>query len=194
MKIILASTSPQRQRLLKEQGISFEVMATNASEDVKQPLPPHEFVKVVSKRKADAAVLQFLEKCLEKSNENATIIAADTIVEINGKILGKPKDEKEAFEMIKLLQGKTHCVYTGLAIALINCGNTLFKQDVCCTKVTFKSLTDDEINEYVKTGESFDKSGSYAIQGIASKFVEKIDGDVNNVIGLPVELLKTLAF
>jgi len=182
--IILASKSPRRREILHSLGIKFEILDIDADESVTEPLPPAEYVSVIAKRKAVIAVNIFLKKYSQK---NSTIIAADTVVEIGGKILGKPKDKQDAFDMLKSLEGKRHSVYTGLCVVFIKDGGVEYIEDCCRTEVYFKPLTDAEIEEYINTPEPYDKAGAYAIQGDSGKLIERIDGDYTNVVGLPVD-------
>ena len=180
--IILASASPRRKELLSACGINYSVLVTDADENISEKLAPYDFVKEISMRKCSAAVNAV-------SDESAVIIAADTIVAKEDMIFGKPKDEADAFSMLKNLQGTSHSVYTGVSIAFVENGVVSYKQDVCKTDITFKNLTDEEILNYIKTGEPVGKAGAYAIQGIAGKFVVDINGDFNNVVGLPTDLV-----
>lgn len=181
-EIILASQSPRRKELLQKHGIEFRVFVTDADETVTEPMLPENLVEELSYRKAKSCVEQFLD-------ENVFIIAADTVVALGTEIFGKPKDEEDACLMLSKLSGKPHSVFTGVTLARV-CGNAVnYRKIVCETKVYFKPLTDAEILEYIATKEPFDKAGSYAIQGIASKFVEKIEGDFDNVVGLPVKAI-----
>ena len=191
-KIILASQSPRRKELLERCSIPFEVMVTDTDENVNEKMMPSDYVAFISRRKAEQAVNKFISENNELAN--TIIIAADTVVALEGEIYGKPMDHNDAFLMLKKLQGKSHYVYTGLTVTFLDDMNGVYyKEDVCATEVIFKSLTDSEISDYISTGEPFDKAGAYAIQGIASKFIEKINGDYNNVVGLSTDrLLKIL--
>ncbi len=181
-EIILASQSPRRKELLQKNGVDFRVFVTDADETVTEPMLPDKLVEELSYRKAKSCAEQFLD-------DNVFIIAADTVVALGTEIFGKPKDEADACLMLSKLSGKPHSVFTGVTLARV-CGNAVnYRKIVCETKVYFKPLTDAEILEYVATKEPFDKAGSYAIQGIASKFVEKIEGDFDNVVGLPVKAI-----
>ena len=174
MRIILASKSPRRKEILEKLGLNFEISVSDANEDVGE-MPPERAVEEISKRKAEAV--------LEKGGkEDALVIAADTVVSIDGKTLGKPKDEKEAKEMLKTLSGNTHTVFTGFAVCFGGKMRTCYE----ATKVKFKVLSDQEIENYVNSGEPMDKAGAYGIQGKAIVFVESINGDFFNVVGLPV--------
>ena len=187
MKIILASQSPRRKQILSEIGYEFDIIVPNVNEDLIDGVSPAEFVKILSKRKSEAVT-----EMLSGENDTFTIIAADTVVVINDKILGKPLDEADAFNMLKTLSGNWHSVFTGLTVMYIENKNTDFLTEVCETRVKFRNLTDQEILAYIKTGESFDKAGSYGIQGFGKDFVETYDGSFTNVVGLPKELLTKL--
>ena len=123
-----------------------------------------------------------------KLNDDAIIISADTIVTLDNMILGKPKDEEDAFKILKSLQGRKHSVYSGIVV--INTAKNVIKQESLATEVTFSEISDDEILEYIKTGEPLDKAGAYGIQGIGGIFVKEIKGCYYNVVGLPLNRLK----
>ncbi len=172
-RIILASGSPRRRDFLKLLGFDFEIIVPNIDESPLVGEKPQDLVLRLSSLKA---------KEISNTNPDAVIIAADTIVVLNGEILGKPINRKEAFNMLKKLSGKTHQVITGYTISQgsqIHTGCEI-------TDVTFASLDDELILNYIKTGECDDKSGSYAVQGIASMFIEKVNGSVSSVVGLPI--------
>lgn len=172
--IILASQSPRRRELLKYITNDFEVKTANVDETLENGISPDKAVEYLSKIKAGPF-----------KNGVDTIIGADTVVSIDGKILGKPKDKADAFAMIKELSGREHSVFTGVTVICKNEEKTFSVE----TKVKFFDLSDDEINTYIATGEPFDKAGAYGIQGFGSLLVEKIDGDYFNVVGLPVSTL-----
>lgn len=176
MKIILASSSPRRIEILRNLNLEFDVIPSDFHEEININ-NPIELVKNFAYNKA--------LDVKEKIREDALIIAADTIVYKDGRVLGKPADEKDAFEMLKFLSGSVHEVYTGLCVM----HNNEFVVDHSCTYVFFKELSDYQINKYILTNEPFDKAGSYAIQGFGGLFVEKIDGCYFNVVGLPVSKL-----
>ncbi len=181
-EIILASQSPRRKELLQKNGIDFRVFVTDADETVTETMMPDKLVEELSYRKAKSCVEQFM-------HDNVLIIAADTVVALGSEIFGKPKDEEDAYFMLSKLSGKPHSVFTGVTLARVCDNEVNYRKIVCETKVYFKPLTEEEILEYIATKEPFDKAGSYAIQGIASKFVEKIEGDFDNVVGLPVKAI-----
>jgi len=177
-KIYLASTSSRRISLLKNLGLKFEV------------LKPLWETRVYSDKPEEIAVLTALEKArsVQGNVEEGIIIAADTIVvSEDNEVLYKPKNENEAYRQLKKLSGKVHLVITGLAIKLVETQEEITDFEI--SKVKFKELTDDEIWCYIKTGEPLDKAGSYGIQGYASIFIEKIEGDYYNVVGLPLHKL-----
>jgi len=173
-RIILASLSPRRKQLMEMMGLEFDVVVSNADESASGS--GGDQAALLARRKASAVA------SVEKS---AVVIGADTIVEIDGRLLGKPADAREAFEMLNALQGREHLVHTGVAI--INDGKT--KVFVETTTVHFRALNPKEIKAYIACGESFDKAGAYGIQGRGATLVERIEGDFYAVIGLPVARL-----
>lgn len=176
-EIVLASASPRRKDLLKNIGMKFSICVAECDEFIDENVLPHEAVMLLSLKKAAAVA-----KCFE--GKMKLIIGADTIVVSDGEILTKPKDKEDAFSMLKKLSGKVHSVLTGFTVmsAYDSKSITVFEE----TKVHFKEMTDEEINGYISTNEPMDKAGGYGIQGIGSMFVEKIEGDYFNVVGLPV--------
>jgi septum formation protein len=176
--IILASASPRRKELLEKLGLRFEVDPSNYEEDIPSGLEPHELAQKISLEKA---------KVVASKHQNAIVIAADTFIVFGGRILGKPYTEKEAQKMLKAISGKSHSVITGFSI-IDSATNKTLSQSVE-TKVYIRRLTSEEINAYVKSKEPLDKAGAYAIQGLGAVFVEKIEGDYFNVIGLPLSAL-----
>ena len=187
MKLILASASERRQELLKRITKDFCIMVSNFNEDeVLLGDECDKYVKELAKGKAQAVVSKAIAE-FSCFNEEIIIIGCDTIVSCNGKILGKPKNEKEAFDMLRLLSGKTHEVYSG--IALIQPQLDIIKSESLCTKVKFSTLSDEEIIKYIKTKEPMDKAGAYGIQGYGGVFVEEIHGCYYNVMGLPLNKL-----
>ena len=176
MKLILASASPRRKALLRYITENFTVRVSHADETVPAGLTPEETVKYLSRVKADAVFT---------GSKDEVIVASDTVVVIDGAVLGKPHSEEEAVQMLRTLSGRTHTVYTGV------CVRTAAEERVFAerTDVTFYPLTEEEICAYVATGEPMDKAGAYGIQGKGSLLVKKIDGDFYNVMGLPVAAL-----
>ncbi len=175
--IILASQSPRRQELLGMLGYPFEIMVSE-KEEVITSTNPAEVTKELSHQKAEAVAEQV---------DDGIVIGADTVVALDDKILGKPGDEKEAIEMIRSLQGRSHMVYTGVTILEKENGEIISSQVFAeGTKVNVGKMTEQEVEEYVASGDSYDKAGGYGIQGIFGKFIEGIEGDYFNVVGLPV--------
>ncbi|MGN0148652.1 MAG: Maf family protein [Clostridia bacterium] len=181
-EFILASGSPRRKELLSAIGIDFDVVVSDADEDsISKDAPVEIYVQELALLKAAATAKNVLKK------KKALIIAADTIVTLDGKILGKPQDEDDAFNMLSELSGRTHAVYTGYCVMRISDGFTVCNR--VKTDVTFKLLDDEKIRSYIRTGEPMDKAGAYGIQGLGALLIEKIDGDYFNVVGLPVSSL-----
>jgi len=174
-RLILASGSPRRQALLQGLGLKFEVIPAPGREEPHPDLTPEELVQALAREKA--AQVRALT-----GDEEAVILAADTVVELDGAILGKPADAARAEAMLASLSGRTHRVWTGVCVS--RGGEILTRAEG--TEVTFRSLTPEEIRAYVATGESMDKAGAYGIQGRAALFVEGIRGDYFNVMGLPL--------
>lgn len=173
--LILASQSPRRRDLLREAGFVFEVRPARVPEFPQPGEGPEHYVRRLAREKALAVA----------SGTRDTVLGADTTVVLNGRILEKPNDLQDAAEMLRLLSGQVHEVLTGIALA---CEGRLV-EDLARTRVWFRPLEEDEIQEYVASGEPMDKAGAYGIQGRASKFVERIDGCYFNVVGLPVSLV-----
>lgn len=189
MDFYLASKSPRRRELLKEAGFDFDILLSatpdSVNEDVLPGESPEDYVARVTREKA-----KWGRKIAETEREKLhPVLAADTTVALNGGIYGKPADEREAFEFLKDFSGKTHEVLT--AVCLIDKNGTS-RETLTKTFVTFRPLTDEEIRAYIASGEPFDKAGGYGIQGLAGRFVEKVEGSYSGVIGLPVDETKTL--
>ncbi|MFJ5965476.1 Maf family protein [Bacillus sp. NPDC093026] len=172
-QLILASQSPRRKELLDLAGFSYDIQTSHLKEEINRNFSPAENVQWLAEQKAND---------IQTLYPQAVVIGADTIVAIDEKCLGKPKDKKEAAAMLHLLSGKTHQVLTGVSIQSENRKETFYEQ----TEVTFWTLTQDEIDRYIETGEPLDKAGSYGIQGKGALFVQKIDGDYFSVVGLPI--------
>ena len=193
IKYILASNSPRRRELLEQVGLKFEVLASHGEEIITKQFP-HEIVEELSLQKATEVSQKCLQGGLMDKNDTAVIIGADTIVAYNGTIMGKPQDEDDAVRILMLLQGKTHQVYTGVTL-IINSSEgekiiTFHEQ----TSVSLYPISRERIDAYIATGEPMDKAGSYAIQGRFAAYVKGIDGDYNNVVGLPVARLMNELF
>lgn len=174
--IVLASASPRRQELLRNAGIEFVVQPANIPEVPHDGEPPVAFAERMAKEKARA---------VHAIVATDLILAADTVVSIGETILGKPDDSEDAVRMLRLLSAQTHLVTT--AVCLLNTEFEDVRSET--TAVHFAAMTDAEIRDYVSTGEPMDKAGAYAIQGMASRWIAKIEGDYYNVVGLPVDLV-----
>jgi septum formation protein len=173
MQIILASGSPRRNELFSWFGLDFETKVPEIDESIQKGEVPGEYCSRISRDKAAS---------IGHAYRQALIIAADTVVVVRGKILGKPADASDACNQLRLLQGAMHEVYTGYTIT----HETRSTTRVIRTRVYFRSMSDEEITWYISTGEPMDKAGSYGLQGIGSLFIESIEGSYTNVIGLPM--------
>ena len=182
MRIILASGSPRRKQLMELVGIDCEVLVTNVEEPITEDAKT--LVRKLSMRKNQAACDMVMTNMEE--HEDTIVIAADTLVSIEGKVLEKPNTHEEAFEMLKLLSGNKHTVYTGVMITKLEKRSETCSVFVESADVFFRELTDDEINAYIKTGEPFDKAGAYGVQEKGALLVEKVHGDFYTVVGLPI--------
>lgn len=178
--MILASQSPRRRELLSLITENFRIIPAKGEEILPEKISPENAVLTLSEQKADEIFAE---------NKGELIIAADTIVAIDGKILGKPRDENDAFSMLKTLSGRVHEVFTGVCAVFPSGEKVRFFEE---TKVEFYPLSDEEINAYIKTGEPMDKAGAYGIQGKGALLVKRIDGDYYNVMGLPVAKLSRI--
>lgn len=181
MNIILASASPRRKEILENVNVKFTVVASDIDEVILENEPPKELVKRLA-----------FEKCMDiaRKNKDALVIGADTIVVLNNHILGKPNNEEDAYNMVKLLSGKKHQVITG--ISLINLRSDKKVIDYVVSEVTFKDLSEETIRDYINTKESLDKAGAYGIQGYGGLLVENINGDYFNIVGLPISRISDL--
>lgn len=180
MRIILASASPRRKELLTQLGVEFEVLISDVEEVITET-EPNRVVEELSVQKAEAV--------FRRTEGDVMVIGADTVVAMDGNILGKPRSEEQAVEMLKRLQAREHCVYTGVTLYVRKGENETRNTFSEGTIVKFYPMTDGEIRRYVETGEPMDKAGAYGIQGLGARFVEKISGDYNNVVGLPISRL-----
>ncbi|MFC0469422.1 Maf family protein [Halalkalibacter kiskunsagensis] len=170
---ILASGSPRRKELLEQAHYSFSVKTSHVIEKVEEGLSPAEVVQQLASQKAEE---------VWKKNKEAIVLGSDTVVAFGDEILGKPEDKEEAQAMLTMLSGHTHSVYTGVALYSQE-GNKMFYEK---TDVEFYSLSDDDIAMYIRSGEPFDKAGSYGIQGFGAYLVKRIIGDYFAVVGLPI--------
>jgi septum formation protein len=179
MRLILASASPRRRDLLRNAGFDFEVRPSQIVEEIQPGELPEDFARRAAREKA----LQIAAS----SPRGGLVLGADTIVVIDGQTLGKPSDPQDATRMLRLLSGRTHQVHTGICLVRAPDSIEALKHET--TLVTFRELDEEEIRQYVESGEPSGKAGAYAIQGLASKFVTRISGCYSNVVGLPIALV-----
>lgn len=197
MKIILASASPRRRELLKQIGLEYEVLVSDAEEVVKS-IVPAEVVEELARQKAENVYDKYFLSVKNTMDDEVAsdvlqspsllIISADTIVACDGQILGKPKDAEAAKTMLGMLQGRAHEVYTGVSFLYREKNDAKVRVHSFheATKVHFYPMTEKEITDYVATGDPLDKAGAYGIQGLCARYISGIEGDYNNVVGLPV--------
>lgn len=183
-RLVLASQSPRRQELLKLLTQDFSVCVSDVDESLPAQIAPQDAVMLLAEQKARAVRDRL---CADGAADDLLVIGADTVVAAEGEILGKPQDAADAARMLRLMAGRTHEVYTGVSL----CGVRREERFYCATRVRFAPMTDEEIEWYIATGEPFDKAGGYGIQGDAARFIEGIEGDYFNVMGLPVRMLYT---
>jgi septum formation protein len=176
MRLILASASPRRAEILHDAGISFTVLSSAVDETPFPGESPHDHVQRLAEAKAELVAARAVGP--------AIVLAADTVVALEGRILGKPRSSDDARHMLEQLSGRTHSVFTGVAFVRLPDGER--RSFVESTLVHFAQLSEDEINLYLATGEAFDKAGSYAIQGRAGRYIPRIEGCYFNVVGLPL--------
>jgi septum formation protein len=178
-QLILASRSPRRAELLTAAGIAFEVLAADIDETPHPNETPAAYVERLAIDKARAVLVL---------RPGARVLGADTTVTIDGEILGKPVDAEDAARMLRKLSGRPHDVHTGVAVV----SAAGVSSDVATTRVWFAPMTDEDISWYVGTGEPVDRAGAYAIQGLASRFIPRIEGSYSNVVGLPVAMVSSI--
>lgn len=189
IKIILASGSPRRKELLAQAGYDFDVCPSLSEEDL-EVMAPSEYVMLLAKMKADEVcnrlIAEDVGRRVKKLPERFVVLGADTVVSLNGRILGKPYDYDDAYNTLNSLSDQTHQVYTGVCLIYVEgkakTSSSFFEK----TDVTFYPVSHNEIIQYLATNEPFDKAGSYGIQGKGGLFVKRIEGDYNNVVGLPL--------
>lgn len=179
MRYILASKSPRRKELLSEIIKDFDIITAEVDESLPGEIHPREGVEILAVRKGEIVA---------RDNPDALVISSDTLVELGGVPLGKPVDKEDAIRMLTSLSGKAHNVHTGVAVHY----NGKVFSGVATTAVYFRDMTEEEIKKYVDSGDPMDKAGSYGIQSGGGKFVEKIDGDYDTVVGLSMNLVKKL--
>ncbi|MDX6272349.1 MAG: nucleoside triphosphate pyrophosphatase [Acidobacteriota bacterium] len=180
--LMLASSSPRRAEILRAVGWPFEAVAANVDETARDGEEVVEYVERLACEKAEAVA---------EGRASGLVVGADTVVAVGGQVLGKPSDDEDARRMLRLLSGRWHDVLTGVALVRAETGEVLVSHEL--TRVRFAAMSDEEIDGYIESGEPADKAGAYGVQGRASLFIEEIEGDYWNVVGLPVRLLYKLA-
>ena len=180
MRVILASKSPRRRELLSKIVEEFEIITRETDENLPSEIHPSQGVEILAIRKGEAVAQEVGAECM--------VISSDTLVEIDGEPLGKPRDEDDAHRMLTRLSGRCHNVHTGVAV---HYGGRVFS-GTHTSRVYFKAMSDSQIREYIATGEPMDKAGSYGIQGIGGQFVEKFDGEFDSIMGLSLSLTGSL--
>ena len=188
MKVILASKSPRRRELLSRLFDNFEIMVSDTDEALPEDMSLEDGVAVIAERKGRAVYDRLLADMGKSYADDCLIISSDTLVEVCGEPLGKPRDKAEAYSMMEKLSGVAHNVRTGVAVLF--CGKSL--KETATTRVYFKPLSAEVIEKYVSSDEPYDKAGGYGIQGAAGEFVEKIQGDYDTVVGLSLSLVSDL--
>jgi septum formation protein len=189
--LILASESPRRKDLLARAGFSFHVFSVKVSENLEKNLTVDEQILVIARRKAEAS----LKAYKSSKDEPFLMLSADTMVILDGEPLGKPANEEQAFDYLRRLSGRSHEVKTAVVLVegpVTSEGNLIVRQGLDTTQVYFRPMSDREIREYIATGEPLDKAGAYGIQGLGGNFVEKFVGAYDNVVGLPIDLVRRL--
>lgn len=185
MRLILASSSPRRAEILRSAGLAFEVLAPQAEESARDGEEPVALVRRLATEKARAAAQALAQHT--KAQEPVFIVGADTLVLMDGTVYGKPASTQEAAEMFRRYSGREHEVVTGVAVIRLPDGATRVEHDV--TRVTFALMTEEEVADYIASGEPFDKAGAYAIQGRGGRYVTRVEGCYFNVMGLPLARL-----
>lgn len=187
MKIVLASNSPRRKELLHQIFDDFDIIKSSFNEEDVKEKDPKKLVQILSLKKTEEVF-----KKVESDYLELIVIGGDTLVYFDEQVLGKPKDEEDAFNTLKKLQGNKNEVYSAFTVMMKKEGKITKETNLTKSIVAMKSMTDEEIKEYIKTGEPLDKAGSYAVQGIGSKYIQNIDGSYNSVVGLDIEKLKEM--
>lgn len=175
--LLLASGSIRRKELLDQIGVQYQSASMDIDESVQDKETPNDYVLRLAREKAQAGILV---------NPDLVVLAADTTVVVDGNILGKPESDQDARDMLRQLSGSAHQVLTGIAVAKYLEGELKIASQVVCTEVLFSIISDQQIEQYIKTGEPMGKAGAYGIQGKAALFVERLEGSYSNVVGLPL--------
>jgi septum formation protein len=181
--LILASSSPRRRELLARAGIAFEVQAVNTPEEQRAGESPLEYCRRLAHEKAAS---------IWNARKDALVLGADTIVIVDNQVLGKPRDPADARRMLSLISGRAHDVTTAVCLLYSESGAHRQLQEEVTTRVFVDPLTESDIEEYVRSGEPLDKAGAYAIQGIASRWIYRVEGEYSNVVGLPVATVQRM--
>lgn len=177
--VILASGSPRRKEIMDNLGIKYTAVPSSKEEHMSDDIEPSELVRQLSAMKAS--------DILEEAEPGSVVIGADTVVAIDGHVLGKPKDGPDAYEMLKILSGRQHHVFTGICIIIKQLDGKIRKKSFYSdTLVNVYEMSDNEINTYIATGEPMDKAGAYAIQGLFAPYIQSIEGDYYNIVGFPI--------
>ena len=184
--LVLASASPRRRELLAQVGFKFDVTPAHIPEDPRAGEDPIAYVTRLAREKAEVVYAELSSK--SSSQDGLVVLGADTTVTLDNHILGKPEDEQDAARMLRMLSGRSHHVITGVAVVTARGAEVAAE----VTAVRFLTLTDAEIDAYVATGEPMDKAGAYAIQGLAARWIPRVEGCYFNVVGLPLALVSTL--
>jgi septum formation protein len=184
--LVLASASPRRRELLTQVGYSFQVMPAHIPEDPREGEDPIAYVTRLAREKAEAVFRQLSAN--GSADKSIVVLGADTTVTLDNHILGKPEDGADAARMLRMLSGRSHHVVTGVAVVSANATEVAAE----VTAVRFLTMTDEEIAAYVATGEPMDKAGAYGIQGLAARWIPRVEGCYFNVVGLPLALVNTL--
>ncbi|WP_274362617.1 Maf family protein [Paenibacillus thermotolerans] len=184
--LILASSSPRRQELIRSLGLPVRIRPSDVDETIEGELAPADIVETLADRKASAVY----DGLVREGERAGIVVGSDTIVVLDGQVLGKPVNERDAARMLSALQGRDHEVYSGVALIDAESGEKAVSHRV--TRVWMKPMDEETIRRYITTGEPNDKAGSYAIQGIGATLVERIEGDYFNVVGLPLALVSDM--
>ncbi|MGH9738416.1 MAG: Maf family protein [Candidatus Acidiferrales bacterium] len=188
MRLVLASASPRRAEILRNAGIAFDVQAALIDEAPRAGELAGDYVRRLAFEKARAAANEIAER--QGTSDDTIFIGADTTVVVDGEIFGKPESEVDAQRMLRLLSGRVHEVHTGLAVVRSPGAWERVAEEI--TRVTFAKISDEEVESYIATGEPFGKAGGYAVQGLAGRYVTRIEGCYFNVVGLPLALLYSM--
>ena len=188
MRLVLASASPRRAELLRAAGFEFEILAVDVDERVRPGEKPEDYVRRLATEKSARAMEILTEEGPAKAGHDVRVLGADTAVVIDGDILGKPRDDQDAASMLRRLSGRAHAVVTG--VSLRSAGWEVSRVET--TTVELSPLAEADIAWYVESGEGRDKAGAYAIQGLASRFVPRVEGSYSNVVGLPIAAVQEL--